>query len=274
MNYYERHLGDYVRDTVHLSMIEDGAYNRFLDRYYATEQGIPDDQKYRVARAHSKEEKTAVDTVLAEFFTLESGLWIKRRVQEEIAKAQSKIKSAQENGKRGGRPKNNPDETEEKPNGLFVGSKRETQQKAHQTPDTRHQSPDLVVIKSSSNTQDNYSEQRERSCVTTTPGDICKRMIELGIEPTTCNPGHQTLDALIKAGAEIAEFEGAAKSATAKGKPDFKYALGIVKKQREDAAQLVLHKGVLPDSAKQKKFNATEFVNSGRVRDGQLIDIN
>jgi len=25
MNYYEHHLGDYVRDTAHLSMLEDGA---------------------------------------------------------------------------------------------------------------------------------------------------------------------------------------------------------------------------------------------------------
>ena len=30
MNYYERHLGDYARDTAHLSMMEHGAYGLLL----------------------------------------------------------------------------------------------------------------------------------------------------------------------------------------------------------------------------------------------------
>jgi len=140
MNYYERHLGDFVRDTAHLSMIEEGAYNRLLDRYYATETGIPADQAHRVARARSKEEKLAVDVVLGEFFTLKDGAWVKGRVEEEIAKAQVKIKAAQDNGKRGGRPKKEPvgseNETQKKPTGLPLGSENETQKKAHQTPDT------------------------------------------------------------------------------------------------------------------------------------------
>ena len=140
MNYYERHLGDFVRDTAHLSMTEDGAYNRLLDRYYATESGIPVDQAHRVARARTKEERQAVDVVLAEFFILSDGVWIKNRVEEEIAKAQGKIKAAQENGKRGGRPKKesigSENETQQKPTGLLLGSENETQQKAHQTPDT------------------------------------------------------------------------------------------------------------------------------------------
>lgn len=136
MNYYERHLGDYARDTAHLTLIEHGAYSVLLDRYYTTEEGIPADQAHRVARARSKEEKQAVDTVLSEFFDLVDGVWIKGRVQEEIIKAQTKIKAAKENGKRGGRPRNNPDETKEKPTGLFLGSENKTQEKAHQTPDT------------------------------------------------------------------------------------------------------------------------------------------
>ncbi len=30
MNYYERHLGDYAKDTAHLTMIEHGAYTLLL----------------------------------------------------------------------------------------------------------------------------------------------------------------------------------------------------------------------------------------------------
>lgn len=139
MNYYERHLGDYAKDTAHLSMLEHGAYGLLLDRYYATECGIPADQAHRLARARTKEEKQAVDSVLDEFFTLTDGVWVNNRASDEITKAQSKIKAAQENGKRGGRPKTNQTETQEKPTGLFVGSDSETETKAHQTPDTRHQ---------------------------------------------------------------------------------------------------------------------------------------
>jgi uncharacterized protein YdaU (DUF1376 family) len=138
MNYYARHLGDYAKDTAHLSMLEHGAYSLLLDRYYSTEQGIPQSQAYRVARARSKEEKLAVDAVLDEFFILDNGIWINRRAEEEITKAKAKAKVAQENGSRGGRPKKDKpesnsypsgyqNETEEKPSGFSVGSQKETQ---------------------------------------------------------------------------------------------------------------------------------------------------
>lgn len=84
MNYYERHLGDYAKDTKHLSMLEHGAYGLLLDRYYSTEEGIPAGQVYRVTGAKSKAERAAVDAVLAEFFSLSDGVWIKNRVEEEI----------------------------------------------------------------------------------------------------------------------------------------------------------------------------------------------
>src|SRR5687768_6580586 len=108
MNYYERHLGDYAKDTAHLSMLEHGAYNLLLDRYYGTEVGIPADQVYRVARARTKEERAAVDVVLGEFFELKDGAWTKGRCDEEIEKAKARIDAARENGKKGGRPKAKP----------------------------------------------------------------------------------------------------------------------------------------------------------------------
>lgn len=139
MNYYEHHLGDYAKDTAHLSMLEHGAYRLLLDRYYGTEQGIPADQAHRVARARSRDEKAAVDVVLNEFFTLTDGVWINKRAEQEIVSAQGRINAAKENGKKGGRPKKqqpgSENETHEKPSGLLPGSENETQQKAHQTPD-------------------------------------------------------------------------------------------------------------------------------------------
>jgi uncharacterized protein YdaU (DUF1376 family) len=145
MNYYERHLGDYARDTAHLTMLEHGAYTLLMDRYYGTEAGIPAEQAHRLARARSEQERAAVDTVLAEFFTLIDGVWVKNRIEEEIAKAAAKREAAQENGKKGGRPpkKGKPGKnpagsgdkpspycggTQQKPSGLSLGSETETQQ--------------------------------------------------------------------------------------------------------------------------------------------------
>jgi uncharacterized protein YdaU (DUF1376 family) len=89
MNYYERHIGDYARDTGHLSMVEHGAYTLLLDRYYATEKAIPADQAYRLTRARTKEEKAAVDAVLSEFFTLEADGWHSKRCDECIQEYQA-----------------------------------------------------------------------------------------------------------------------------------------------------------------------------------------
>jgi uncharacterized protein YdaU (DUF1376 family) len=170
MNYYEHHLGDYAKDTAHLSILEHGAYRLLLDRYYGTEQGIPDDQAHRFARARTREERQAVDTVLKEFFTLVDGLWINRRAEEEIAKARTRIGAAKDNGKRGGRPKKKPEETQNKPSGFSLGSEIETQNKptgfspgseietqtkALQTPDTKHQTP-----------IEDAADTRARDCIT------------------------------------------------------------------------------------------------------------
>lgn len=141
VNYYERHLGDYARDAGHLSMLEHGAYSLLLDRLYTTEQGIPADQAHRICRVRTKDERAAVDAVLAEFFHLKDGAYINGRAMREIAKAQTKIKAARENGKAGGRPKR----TKEKPTGLELGSISETQQKAHQTPDTKQRHSEAIA---------------------------------------------------------------------------------------------------------------------------------
>lgn len=73
----------------------------------------------------------------------------------------------------------------------------------------------------------------------------CQQMRVQGI--AQCNPSHPALLALIKAGATKEEFEQAAKAAIDRGKNNFAYVVGIVKRQREEAAKLVLHQGRLPN---------------------------
>ena len=135
MNYWERHIGDYARDTGHLSIMEHGVYTILLDRYYATERPIPADQVHRLARARTDDERSAVDAVLGEFFFLDGNEWRHNRADEEIEKASARINAAKANGTKGGRPRK-PTETQQKPTGLLPGYENETQQKALQTPDS------------------------------------------------------------------------------------------------------------------------------------------
>lgn len=98
MNYYEHHIGDYIKATAHLSMLEDAAYRRLIDAYYTRELPLPVEKKacHRLARAFSKPEKEAVDTVLEEFFSLDADGWHQKRCDQEIEKYSEKRPAADE----------------------------------------------------------------------------------------------------------------------------------------------------------------------------------
>ena len=245
LNYYERHIGDYAKDAGHLSMLEHGAYTLLLDRYYATEVGIPADQAYKLARARSAAEKAAVDAVLTEFFTLRDGAWIKGRVQEEIQNAQTRIEAARINGKKGGRPKSNQTGTHREPNGLGLGTPDLTQQKAHQTPDTRHQTP---ILKTEAKTHALHTEARA------SPAEACKAMRNAGI--STTNPAHPVLRELCASGATVQEFSEAAQIALSKGKA-FAYAIGVVEGRRADAEKVSKTPMGTPQPSRDAQRSAT-----------------
>ncbi|WP_261532579.1 YdaU family protein [Burkholderia multivorans] len=84
MNFYKRHIGDYLKDTAHLSLLEHGVYTRLLDVYYTREAGIPDDQAARLIGARARDELAALRVVLGEFFELVDGTWVQQRCEREI----------------------------------------------------------------------------------------------------------------------------------------------------------------------------------------------
>lgn len=94
MNYYERHLGDYARDTAHLSAMEVGIYDLLLDRYYATEAGIPVEMVHAVARVRSKQDKAIADGVLRQYFYILNGAWMHKKCEEVIQKYREKSAKA------------------------------------------------------------------------------------------------------------------------------------------------------------------------------------
>lgn len=106
MNYYKRHLGDYAAATGHLSLVEHGAYNKMLDRYYSSEQPLPADPAalYRLIGARDKIEREATDVVAAEFFVRDGEVLRHKRVDEEIADASERAEHNRSVGKKGGRP--------------------------------------------------------------------------------------------------------------------------------------------------------------------------
>jgi len=96
MNYYEHHIGDFVKDAGYLSMAEEGAYRRLIDAYYTKEKPLPVEIKEccKIARATSKLEREAVRYVVEEFFILEADGYHQKRCDEEIARFKDKQEKA------------------------------------------------------------------------------------------------------------------------------------------------------------------------------------
>jgi uncharacterized protein YdaU (DUF1376 family) len=145
VNYYPHHIGDYLRDTTHLSLLEHGAYRRMLDLYYASEKPLPLDETwlFRLVRADKADEKEAVSFVLRHFFTKCEDGWRSKRADEEIKAAYRRAKAARLNGKLGGRPK-----TQQVISGLANGKLNESQ------PETQGKAP---------NTNTKTKEREERA---------------------------------------------------------------------------------------------------------------
>lgn len=149
MNHYKRHIGDWLRDTVQLSALQEGVYSRLADQYYSREKPLPLDLAAccRLARTQTKDEREAVAFCLQEFFTKVDAGYQQKRCDEEIAAYQTKSARNREAGKLGGRPPNfsrpkvpqgtkpsgadpgNPDETQTvsgiNPDGIQAGQKPE-----------------------------------------------------------------------------------------------------------------------------------------------------
>ena len=235
MNYYERHLGDYARDAGHLTMLEHGAYTLLLDRYYTTEQGIPADQAHRICRARTRDEKEAVDTVLAEFFKLTDGCWVNGRASREVTKMQAKVKAAQENGKLGGRPRS----TQPEPDGNPPGFDSVTQIKAHQSPDTRqpeNQEAERAAPAAAARAPADADPPEANGQPPTAAGLVCRAMRQAGLRAV--NPGDPRLLVLLQRGITEAELVGVATEAVAGGK-GWAWVLKVIQARRDDAAAMV-----------------------------------
>lgn len=144
MNYYEHHMGDYLKATAHLSALEDCFYRRALDWYYSNERPLPDEvsQVARLLRAQGAQERKAVESVLSEFFTLSTDGWHNKRADAEIIDLYIRLEKNRENGRKGGRPKKEPKNNPEVSDGLAKGNPDESETKGLQSPVSSLHTPD------------------------------------------------------------------------------------------------------------------------------------
>lgn len=90
MHYYKRNIGDYAKKAGRLSMLQHGSYTLLLDACYDREEFPTMEQAIEWTWASTTEEVEAVTFVLRKFFTLENGVYVQKRIQEELADYQAK----------------------------------------------------------------------------------------------------------------------------------------------------------------------------------------
>ena len=123
MHYYQRNIGDYARDTGHLTVLEHGLYALMLDWYYLNERPITEFDLKRISRGMVDEAKV----ILVEFFKETADGWVHSYADRLIAEYHGKAEQNRLNGRRGGRPRaeKNPEITQSVSSGLPDGSQEE-----------------------------------------------------------------------------------------------------------------------------------------------------
>lgn len=255
MNYYEHHLGDYVRDTAHLSMLEDGAYRRLIDAYYIREAPLPLNLRevYRLVRASSKQDREAVETVLREFFQESSEGWRHSRCDREIGHFQEKRSKAKRSAD--ARWSALRSHSSADANASAKPMRTHANGDANGMPHAGAPGPGRPPVPSPQ-TPDPIPKEQERAATSTTvarspesdppeangqqptpAGLACRAMRKAGLQQT--NPGDPRLLELLRQGATVEELAGVAAEAAAKGK-GWPWVLAAVQNRRTEAAAIAL----------------------------------
>lgn len=144
MHKYLHHIGDFMRDTAHLSPVEECFYRRAIDWYYVNEKPLPLDldQVNRFLRAKTKTDRQAIESVLSDFFEKTASGFQHSRCEIELEKFRSKAEANRQNGKTGGRPRKNSDlENHNGFDSVSDGLITETRQNLNHKPLTNNHKP-------------------------------------------------------------------------------------------------------------------------------------
>jgi len=101
VHHYPHSIGDYRRDTMHLTLLEHGIYRQLLDTYYLTESPLCADDA-TLMRSHcvrTPDECAAFKNVLKDFFSLTENGYIHGRCEKELAAIYAKSDKASASAK-------------------------------------------------------------------------------------------------------------------------------------------------------------------------------
>lgn len=255
-----------MRDTAHLSWLEDCAYRRLLDAYYVREKPLPVEVRecYKLARATSKQEREAVDYVLREFFMATDDGHHQARADAEIARFQNKSRKAKASAD--ARWSKQSQQSEGSAEAMRTHSEGSANG-MHRAPVPRHQTPDTNTQNTErATTPTGVACAREPDAEGHEPtqaGSVCRAMREAGMQ--AANPGDPRLLELLRQGATQVEFEGLAREGAAKGK-GWAWVLVTLAARRADAAAIALAPPVPSAPAKPSDADRTAEYLRERAR--------
>ena len=101
MKWYKWWPGDYASATPGLTWLQDLAYRRLLDAYYASNAPLTCDGPtlYRTARARTKAQREAVDFVILTYFDLDGDVYRNAKADAIIGSAMRKSEKASESAR-------------------------------------------------------------------------------------------------------------------------------------------------------------------------------
>lgn len=237
MNWFKLYIGDYQRDTAHLSVTEHGAYLLMLQHYYATEKPLPIGKAlHRMLRAQDKAERDAIDAVAAQFWTETPAGLVNGRADAELTKAGAQadtnraIAQAREAKRKAAR------EPHEK------STNRATNDQPNQTPDTRHQTTSLKDGEFSTTdapapsfpTDPGSGPEDDPPPPPSLAGRAC--LACRGANVHDVNPSHPDLLRLLAEGVTPEDIGATAAECAAKGKARFAYVLRVIESRRAESA--------------------------------------
>jgi uncharacterized protein YdaU (DUF1376 family) len=151
MHYYKHNIGDYRRDTAHLTLLEHGVYRQLIDLYYLQESAIPNETEWVMRRlcARTDEEQNAVHSVLSDFFELTENGYVHGRCDKELAEYGEKKVTNKVNGQLGGRPK--------KTQSVISENQEESESKANETLTINHKPLTINHNKETTKTKKSHS---------------------------------------------------------------------------------------------------------------------
>lgn len=95
MHYYKRNIGDYAKKAGRLSMLQHGSYTLLIDACYDRERFPTMEDALEWTWASSAAEIEAVEFVLKKFFTLQDGVYVQSRIEEDLADYHKKAETNQ-----------------------------------------------------------------------------------------------------------------------------------------------------------------------------------